>query len=130
MQTRLVLTVAALAVVAMLAGCGGEASKNTPNEAAPPKPETTAMRQRWTLSVSRFSTAIHTIESAIRGSTIPAGRRTTPEAPSASVTVCAIVKALTCHRSGFSFGDSRNNPMTNRMWSKPPGMIWINPSSM
>ena len=40
---------------------------------------------------------------------------TQPSAPAASVTVCASVKADTCHNSGASRVDRKNSPSTNRI---------------
>jgi len=46
---------------------------------------------------------------------------------SPSVNVWARVNAVTCARSGFSRGLSRARPITNRMWSKPLGRMWLKP---
>ena len=57
------------------------------------------------------------------GSTIKAGMTIIFITPKKIVTVWARVKADTCQIKGRSLVDNKNNPTTNKIWSKPLGTI-------
>ena len=47
--------------------------------------------------------------------------------PKKIVLVWAIVKADTWINKGLNFGENKNKPMTNKIWSRPFGTIWKKP---
>ena len=72
-----------------------------------------------------FSIATYEIDKAIIGSTIVSGTRITSKTPRNIVIVWAIVKTEICINSGLNFGEKRNRPNTNKIWSIPLGkMCW------
>ena len=63
------------------------------------------------------------MEIAIMGSTIEGGIFTICSAPKKIVKVCARVNDDICQISALNLTDNKNNPTTNKMWSKPFGTI-------
>jgi hypothetical protein len=68
------------------------------------------------------------IESDITGSIIWLGGEISPYMDNPSVIVCATVKAVACHITGFSFGFKRKRLKMKSIWSNPSGRICVNPN--
>ena len=62
------------------------------------------------------------------GSTIIEGIFITSSTPRNNVIVCAKVKIETCSIKIFNLDESRNKARTNRIWSKPFGIMCLKPS--
>ena len=111
-------------------------SPNSPSTLAKPSPcnrpkkKINNSRQRCNVATNIFSTATNIIEAAINGSTTEAGMLTHPIAPKNKANVWASVKILTCHTSDLSPAAKKSKPSTNKMWSRPLGMMCENPTGM
>ena len=104
------------------------------SELAKPKPcikpneKTSAIRQGLSSVISIFSMATNKIDKAIIGSTTALGAMIMLFILNASVIEWAIVNAVACHKIDFTFWFSKHSPTTNKIWSKPCGMMWLKPS--
>ena len=108
--------------------CPSGKPKSPRTEAKPrpcnrPNPKIITGRHLFSDVVIRFSTATNTMDAAIKGSTIDPEITTISDAPSASVTVCAKVKAEICQIRARHPAPRKKMPKTNRMWSNPLGTM-------
>ena len=110
--------------------CDKPISLITPAKPSPwssPKTNTTIGLHSEIFFKKIFSIATYAMDKAIIGSTIWGEIESMFRTPKKIVIVWASVKAETWINNGLNFGENKNKPITNKMWSRPFGTIWRNP---